>query len=283
MPKHFSVSSMKTYRECPKKFQLERIVDTPETPAWWFVSGSAFHAATEHVDKAMPTYSGSTAKSLDLQEIWTEAFNDEVYERLASEPDMDKWTGRSRSKTPPTGEQYYKSEYETGLRWLVEYVDWRSANPDLVITHVEEELFLPMEGSPIPLKGFVDRIAIRESSDELVLYDLKSGSTIEKNPLQLGTYRVGIQKKLGLDIKKGYYYQTKYNKFMDEFDLTPWTETLVSTHAREWHGDVAEGKFLPHITDGCFRCSMREYCYLKSGDTPLTRLDPLNPRYEGTN
>jgi hypothetical protein len=32
---------------CGKAWQLERQLQAPSEPAWWFVGGSAFHAAAE--------------------------------------------------------------------------------------------------------------------------------------------------------------------------------------------------------------------------------------------
>ena len=44
---HRSFSSLTSWIRCGKAWQLERELQAPSEPAWWFVGGSAFHAAAE--------------------------------------------------------------------------------------------------------------------------------------------------------------------------------------------------------------------------------------------
>ena len=44
---HKSFSSFTSWLRCGKAWQLERGLKAPSEPAWWFVGGSAFHAAAE--------------------------------------------------------------------------------------------------------------------------------------------------------------------------------------------------------------------------------------------
>jgi len=44
---HRSFSAFTSWLRCGKAFQLERNLQAPQDPAWWFVGGSAFHAAAE--------------------------------------------------------------------------------------------------------------------------------------------------------------------------------------------------------------------------------------------
>jgi hypothetical protein len=44
---HRSFSSFTSWLRCGKSWQLERQLKAPSEPAWWFVGGSAFHAAAE--------------------------------------------------------------------------------------------------------------------------------------------------------------------------------------------------------------------------------------------
>ena len=44
---HRSFSAFTSWLRCGKAFQLERNLQAPTDPAWWFVGGSAFHLATE--------------------------------------------------------------------------------------------------------------------------------------------------------------------------------------------------------------------------------------------
>jgi len=44
---HRSFSSLTSWIRCGKAWQLERGLQAPSEPAWWFVGGSAFHTAAE--------------------------------------------------------------------------------------------------------------------------------------------------------------------------------------------------------------------------------------------
>jgi hypothetical protein len=44
---HRSFSSLTSWIRCGKAWELERGLQAPSEPAWWFVGGSAFHAAAE--------------------------------------------------------------------------------------------------------------------------------------------------------------------------------------------------------------------------------------------
>jgi len=44
---HRSFSAFTSWLRCGKAFQLERNLQAPSDPAWWFVGGSAFHTAAE--------------------------------------------------------------------------------------------------------------------------------------------------------------------------------------------------------------------------------------------
>lgn len=44
---HRSFSSFTSWMKCGKAWQLERQLQAPQIPAWYFIGGSAFHAAVE--------------------------------------------------------------------------------------------------------------------------------------------------------------------------------------------------------------------------------------------
>jgi putative RecB family exonuclease len=44
---HRSFSSFSSWIRCGKAWELERQLEAPSEPAWWFVGGSAFHSAAE--------------------------------------------------------------------------------------------------------------------------------------------------------------------------------------------------------------------------------------------
>lgn len=48
---HVSYSSFTQWQECGKRYQLQKVLNFPEKPAWWNIGGHAVHAATEVLDK----------------------------------------------------------------------------------------------------------------------------------------------------------------------------------------------------------------------------------------
>ena len=44
---HRSFSSFTSWVKCGKAWQLERELQAPQIPAWYFIGGSAFHEAVE--------------------------------------------------------------------------------------------------------------------------------------------------------------------------------------------------------------------------------------------
>lgn len=51
LPPHLSYSALADYLKCSKLYQLSRVLQMPERPAWWNVGGHAVHSATEAYDR----------------------------------------------------------------------------------------------------------------------------------------------------------------------------------------------------------------------------------------
>lgn len=51
-PTYVSYSSFCQYLRCGKSWQLARLLEVREDPAWFFAGGSAVHTATEIYDRA---------------------------------------------------------------------------------------------------------------------------------------------------------------------------------------------------------------------------------------
>lgn len=48
---HLSYSSFTAWLKCGKAYELQKILGLQEQPAWWSIGGSAFHSATEEMDR----------------------------------------------------------------------------------------------------------------------------------------------------------------------------------------------------------------------------------------
>ena len=51
LPAHLSYSQVSTFQDCGERYRLERVYQLRGVPGWASVGGSAFHAATEILDR----------------------------------------------------------------------------------------------------------------------------------------------------------------------------------------------------------------------------------------
>lgn len=51
-PEYVSYSAFTQWLRCGKAYQLSRMLEVRELPAWYFVGGSAFHSAVETYDRS---------------------------------------------------------------------------------------------------------------------------------------------------------------------------------------------------------------------------------------
>jgi len=63
---HRSFSSFTSWLRCGKAWQLERDLQAPSEPAWWFVGGSAFHSAAEKYLLRQFELSKDTSKTVEV-------------------------------------------------------------------------------------------------------------------------------------------------------------------------------------------------------------------------
>jgi putative RecB family exonuclease len=149
---------------------------------------------------------------------------------------------------------------ETGPRWVQGYIDWRNANPDWKIWTAPDgnraiELGLIPEFAGVPVKMVIDRVF--EVNGELVIVDLKTSKTTPTNPLQLGFYKVGLQKQFGIDIKWGSYWMAR------KFGISPMVDLSIYTEEKlEYFVDKARksGIFLPNTNNCQYRCGLTAHC-----------------------
>ena len=56
---HLSFSAIKTMADCGKRYQLQRVLELPETPGYAALAGRAVHAATEDYDRKLYLATGT--------------------------------------------------------------------------------------------------------------------------------------------------------------------------------------------------------------------------------
>jgi hypothetical protein len=152
---------------------------------------------------------------------------------------------------------------ETGPKWVQGYIDWRNANPDWKIWTAPDgnraiELGLIPEFAGVPVKMVIDRVF--EVNGELVIVDLKTSKTTPTNPLQLGFYKVGLQKQFGIDIKWGSYWMARKFGISSMVDLSIYTEEKLEYFVENFDKARKSGIFLPNTNNCQYKCGLTAHC-----------------------
>jgi hypothetical protein len=263
-----SFSQLKTYSSCGEQYRLERIIQAPQTPAWWFVGGKAFHTATEYLDR----------DGLDAEAAWSKAWNNEFTAQLAETdiPQAEWRTGGRKTKDKPHG--------ETGSWWLTagakmvsDYAMWRGNNFGWQIAGLPaadggDQAAIEWEATvwfgTTPVKAFLDRLFVIPTG-ELCVVDLKTG-TMEPPPDQLGLYAAVVELATGIRPSLGAYYMARKGTItvpenLDRFSIEYWTEQFHMLDLA-----VENGVFIAHTGPLCRSCGVRDYCRAVGGTKAWT-------------
>lgn len=150
----------------------------------------------------------------------------------------------------------------TGPEWVKGYIEWRQNNPGWKIWNTPEgapaiELGLVPEFAGVPVKMVLDRVF--EVNGELVVVDLKTSQNTPSSSLQLGFYRAGLKKVLGVDVKWGAYWMARQSGTTPLIDLSIYTEEMIDYLVAGFDKARRSEIFLPNLNN-CNRCGLTEFC-----------------------
>lgn len=261
---HTSYSAFTTYLDCGEKFRLQRIVGISEDPAYYLAGGSAVHEGTETFDKEWSVQGTDFTTSVQMG---VEKFHNSFEMALLERPNATWRAGGRKSAANPNGEDaaWWKVDGERQVR---AYADWRFGNQntwglwrtEAGVTAIELGVD-PVFTGDVQLKGYIDRVFEVKPGGDLVVVDLKSGSREPSSPLQLAVYAVAMEKQYGVRPKYGAYFMTRKASMGQAFDLTPYTEQMLSYQFRGFRKAVESKIFVPHVTMMCSSCGVRDACY----------------------
>ncbi len=215
-------------------------------------------------------------------DLFSSHFEQELIETAEEHPDTGSWSvaGKRRSKKHPEGEDitWWRNQ---GPGMVQNYIDWRQRSgwrpwvtPDGQLA-IELDIEVDVEGTP--LKMFVDSVMVSQPAGQLVIVDNKTGSRTPDSDLQLGVYRLGIYKKYGIDVKLGAYWMARSGELTEVFDLTRLQPRMLESWFVKLQQAVDADLFIPHPTNMCRACGMRDYCAAFGG-----RSQHKDPDYGGT-
>lgn len=255
---YLSHSSLSTYLGCGERFRLERVVGVPQSKAWYLIGGSAFHTASEMLDKGEqddPTLAWALA--------WDKHYEQEITANGVHVDDV-RAAGRKSDEWPNKEDSGWWQYH--GPQFLRDYVEWR----DGVFTQGWQWFLLP-NGEPaieLPInlelggtlvKGFIDRVMVNDNG-EAVVVDLKTGSHSPASSLQLGIYALGVQHHLGVQPTLGGYYMARKKHLTGPVSLLHYTPDLVGRWFDQARAGIEQELFIPNVSFMCMTCSVRPYC-----------------------
>lgn len=245
-----------------------------DLPAWWNVGGNAFHRGVELYERARvlagddPEPVGWDDESASRR--WRELFDAETTRLLAeSDVPMPQWRAASSGKE---GQSWW---YDKGPEMLVQYVRAARKRPERLVVlgdviGVEIDFVADLGG--IPTRMIVDQLLWNPARQQLVVRDLKSGSRLPSDPMQLQAYAIGLQQRFGAVLPSGVaqwvgrYWDAR--KGIDAAErVLDRPEQVAAAGERMRQFDAAEraGIYLARPSAFCVSCSARSACPIMAG------------------
>lgn len=216
---------------------------------------------------------GWTMTDIDFESIWTDAFLEEVEQRKEkSDYDPSEWRAGGRvSKAWPNKEDstWWLSN---GPHMLQQWADWWERSKGEGWTVWTTPTGVPAVELPVmaiigsvPLRGYIDAILVDPDGD-LCLMDWKTSAREPEAPVQLGAYRVAVQKTLNVEVNLGTYYLARKGDMGHVYDLSIYTEKLVGPWLQRAKAMQDQGLFIPKPSSLCSACGVRPFCAVMSDD-----------------
>lgn len=208
---------------------------------------------------------------LDLDSIWTDAFNNEVQRAQERGVEKSQWRkgGRATKDNPDkeNGEWWEASGHQMFLSW----VQWRNNNDWTVWTTpdgepaIELNLMVPFADQYV--KMGIDRVMLLPTG-ELIILDLKSGQRTPTNDLQLAFYAAGLEKTYGIRANFGVYWMARTGTTSIPVALDKYPTTMIERIVADFAAQRDLGIYIPNFSH-CGMCGVKEYCSWMSGEKAI--------------
>jgi hypothetical protein len=264
------VTEFRDYIQCPYRYYLKhRLKLQSVIPQGEELDGGAFGSVLHEVLENFGRE--ETLRDVSDAERITAFLNSELNRLMAAfygkdpEPAIRIQAERMRARLKKFAE--WQAEW-VAAGWRIEYVEAEISR--------DHEAEFDVDGSPILLRGRIDRIDVHQSTDEIMVFDYKTGDTA-KSPekthykpkkgewidLQLPLYR-HLVKSLGIDSEVGLSYINLPKKLDDvKHARAEWDSSLLLSaddKAREIVRAIRENIFWPPSDDGGLMSEFAEIC-----------------------
>lgn len=252
--KHRSVSQLTKYRECGELYRLTYVDKVGGwKPAAWLAQGKAFHEAIQQWEE-----SGRSPR-LDVASAYRLSYDQHIAQMTQEEPNLNNWLKALRVDTYAD----IANRREKGVEQVLGYVDYANNN-EFQIADIDDytlaiEMTFEVEIGNVLIKGAIDQVLVHPDGYEV--RDLKTGNR-QSSALQLGVYKVALEKIFGWPVVKGSYYYAKDNKVLTipKQEMDRWTEKYLAELFEELERGIDNKVFLPNPGGQCLMCSVKKFC-----------------------
>lgn len=256
-PPHLSPSSISTFKQCPLKFQYNKIDMIPDPSNHWAVLGNLVHDILEEVYK-LPAEMRTPENAKPIAtKMWADKWGDETEKVLGGFKTTYKMQTKSHAYVVNNFKRLALDCVEN--LWLIE--DPQNIEP----TGLEYELNGEIGG--VRLKGFIDRYSQSEGKTSLTVSDYKTGKTpkydLDEKFSQLLIYaKLLINLGVGdvdrielLYLKEG----VKLSKDVTHSEVSKLEEMIVETKS-QIDERCSNGYFEPIKSNLCGFCNYKTIC-----------------------
>ena len=255
MVEHRSATQLTTYAGCSEAYRLSYVEHIDGLPAAWFAQGTAFHEVVEEWELAgRPPFANLYGRYVQVYDKEIASF-DEV------NPNRDRWLRAPKSSS----ETDISNRRELGdllLRNYSQFVLDETRRPLFWLDDYTPGIELPFSVTfgDIEVRGKVDRVE-RLGDGSLHIIDLKTGNR-ESAKLQLGIYKVALEKELGIRVSRASFFYAKDGKLvtLTDWELVRYTEEYVTDLLLALDRGINNEVYIPNVTQSCFLCPVKREC-----------------------
>lgn len=256
---HRSVSQINTYLGCSEAYRLKYVdkPDLPPMPAAWLAQGTAYHETIYFWEDS------GRAPSFDLTSTFIRLYDLQILKMKEEQPDLNLWLKAPSKKT----EQDILERRDRGLKQVQAYVDYAEEN-HFAFVELDEwtyglEVPFQLELGEVVIKGGIDQIRLVSENpfNGVHVVDLKTGNR-ESASIQLGTYKIAVEKIFGWPVVKASFFYAKDSKLvgLDKADLDRYTESYLTELYAALDRGIKNRVFIPNPGGQCLLCPVKKNC-----------------------
>lgn len=278
----FSASSLKTYKNCPRKFYLSKVArETPTHPDniyTWI--GTVVHTATYYsiADYKDGTWVVTESKPIDsvkkfFNVLWESDNEIDVVKALMDDSVLDK--DRPNFSSRPVNDNKLLKDTE-----LTDEEKWKTLAWNLVKTGYAllSDVILGMDNIrtvqlEVPLSfvryganfvGYIDILV--ETDDGIAFFDLKTSRRAITQPdkdIQFYLYRVGLRDQFGLPYHPpGYYVHLRSGRLYPANSIDTDIFDMMDNEISSLISEILSNRFEPNLGSPlCPYCEYRGFCF----------------------